>query len=274
MPTQRLSMRRIKQLLTMRFGARAIARELGVAPSTVREYLSRVAASGIDWPLAADVTDESLMTRLFVNAGVRSGARYHAEPDWPVLVCELKRPGVNLLVLWEEYRAVYPLGYAYSRIGHLVEHRWLVRMPRRRDCRKLFDVDPAARLRLPSTTWPAQNSPLLDAFRSHDKKADGPGHVDGDIPGPARLRRHGRARSRRASGSIGYGHVCHSEACSTSRRAALGLSRPYVSAATASLACTFRLVLAARSRDWFSRGLSWHSIFYSLPPPVRSAWPR
>lgn len=85
MPTQRLSMRRIKQLLTMRFGAgastRVIARELGVAPSTVREYLSRASAAGIVWPLAADVTDDSLMTRLFVNAGVRTGARYHAEPD-------------------------------------------------------------------------------------------------------------------------------------------------------------------------------------------------
>jgi AcrR family transcriptional regulator len=61
-------MRRIKQLLTMRFGAgastREIARELGVAPSTVREYLSRAAAAGVGWPLAADVTDESLMARL------------------------------------------------------------------------------------------------------------------------------------------------------------------------------------------------------------------
>ena len=51
MPTQRLSMRRIKQLLTMRFGAgastREIARELGVAPSTVRECLSRASAAGI-----------------------------------------------------------------------------------------------------------------------------------------------------------------------------------------------------------------------------------
>jgi len=123
MPTQRLSMRRIKQLLTMRFGAgastREIARELGVAPSTVREYLGRAAAAGIIWPLAADVTDESLMARLFVNAGVRAGARYLAESDWASLVRELERPGVNLLVLWEEYRAVHPQGYAYSRFCQL-----------------------------------------------------------------------------------------------------------------------------------------------------------
>jgi transposase len=116
-------MRRIKQLLTMHFGAgastRAIARELGIAPSTVREYLGLASAAGIGWPLAADVTDESLMARLFVNAGVRTGARFHAEPDWSALVRELKRPGVNLLVLWEEYRANHPQGYAYSRFCQL-----------------------------------------------------------------------------------------------------------------------------------------------------------
>jgi hypothetical protein len=98
MPTQRLSMRRIKQLLALHFGAgassRAIGRELGIVPSTVREYLGRVAAVGIGWPLAADVTDESLMARLFVNAGVRAGARFHAETDWSALARELKRPGV------------------------------------------------------------------------------------------------------------------------------------------------------------------------------------
>jgi hypothetical protein len=106
MPTQRLSMRRIEQLPTIRFGAgastRAIGRQLGIAPSTVREYLGRATAPGIGWPLAADVTDESLMARLFVNAG----ARFHADPAWAALVRGLKRPGVNLLVLCDEYRAV------------------------------------------------------------------------------------------------------------------------------------------------------------------------
>ena len=97
MPTERLSMRRIRQLLALHFSAgastRAIGRELGIAPSTVREYLTRAVAAGISWPLAADITDESLMARLFVNSGVRTGARFHAEPDWAALVLELKRPG-------------------------------------------------------------------------------------------------------------------------------------------------------------------------------------
>ena len=140
-------------------------------PSTVREYLSRAAAAGIGWPLAADVTDESLMARLFVNAGVRAGARFHAEPDWSALVGELKRPGVNLLVLWEEYRAVHPEGYAYSRFCQLFREferrlspplpfhrpcRWNLRQLRqpcasstRRDTRR-SSTTPASRCRLPT----------------------------------------------------------------------------------------------------------------------------
>ena len=123
MPAQRLSMRRIRLLLALHFGAgastRTIGRELGIAPSTVREYLARAAAAGVGWPLAADVTDESLVARLFVNAGVRAGARHHAEPDWPAVARELKRPGVNLQILWDEYRAIHPGGYAYSRFCQL-----------------------------------------------------------------------------------------------------------------------------------------------------------
>ena len=119
MPTKRLSMRRIQRLMTLHFGAgaptRAIARELGISHSTVREYLARIAAAGITWPLPAEVTDEELERRLFVNGGVRAGARHYVEPDWAAVTRELKRPGVTLLLLWEEYRAGQPDGYGYSR---------------------------------------------------------------------------------------------------------------------------------------------------------------
>ena len=36
---------------------------------------------------------------------MRPGLRRRAEPDWASLAREAKRPGVNLMVLWEEYRA-------------------------------------------------------------------------------------------------------------------------------------------------------------------------
>ena len=119
MPTKRLTMRRIHRLMTLRFGAgattRAISRELGISHSTVREYLARIAAAGITWPLPAELGDLELEQRLFVNGGVRGGARHHVEPDWAAVARELKRPGVNLMILWEEYRAVHSDGYAYSR---------------------------------------------------------------------------------------------------------------------------------------------------------------
>jgi transposase len=86
MPTKRLSMRRIHRLMTLRFGAgaatREISRELGISHSTVREYLSRIAAASISWPLPAEVTDEELERQLFVNGGARAGARHYVEPDW------------------------------------------------------------------------------------------------------------------------------------------------------------------------------------------------
>jgi hypothetical protein len=63
--------------------------------------------------------DAVLEQRLFAHAGVKRGFRRRAEPDWGSLACELKRPGVNLMVLWQEYRAVDPAGHGYSRFCDL-----------------------------------------------------------------------------------------------------------------------------------------------------------
>ena len=119
MPTERLSMRRIRQVLQLHFGARSSARVIagtvGVGRSTVQDYLARAAAAGLVWPLPQDLTDEALEQLLFPEPRTKPGARRYVEPDWPVLVREMKRPGVNLSVLFEEYRGVYPDGYAYSR---------------------------------------------------------------------------------------------------------------------------------------------------------------
>ena len=123
MPARReLTMRQLRQMLRLHHdgvSAREIGRTLGVARSTIQDNLVRAQAAGIGWPLPAEWTDEFLEQRLFARSGVQPGRRRHSEPDWAALARELKRPGVNLMVLWEEYREVHPDGYGYSRFCDL-----------------------------------------------------------------------------------------------------------------------------------------------------------
>ncbi len=123
MPAKReLTMRQIRQMLRLAHdgvSAREIGRTLRAARSTIQDNLNRARTAGLSWPLPGDLTDDVLEQRLFARAGARRGFRRRAEPDWASLACELKRPGVNLTVLWEEYREVHPDGYGYSRFCDL-----------------------------------------------------------------------------------------------------------------------------------------------------------
>jgi transposase len=112
-------MRRIREILRLKHACgapeRVIARSVGVARSTVALALERAAAAGLSWPLPETLTDRALEAVLFAGAGVRPGSRRKAEPDWPQVHRELRRPGVTLTLLWEEYRADNPAAYRYSR---------------------------------------------------------------------------------------------------------------------------------------------------------------
>ena len=123
MPAKReLTMRQLRYMLRLHHdgvSARTIGRALGVARSTIQDNLQRAQASGIAWPLPPELTDDILEQRLFARCGVSTGLRRRSEPDWGMLARELKRPGVNLMVLWEEYRQVQPDGYGYSRFCDL-----------------------------------------------------------------------------------------------------------------------------------------------------------
>jgi transposase len=123
MPARReLTMRQLRQMLRLHHdgvSAREIGRTLGVARSTIQDNLERARVAGIGWPLPSEWTDELLEQRLFARAGVNPGRRRRTEPDWAALARELKRSGVNLMVLWEEYRESHPDGYGYSRFCDL-----------------------------------------------------------------------------------------------------------------------------------------------------------
>ena len=115
-------MRRVREVLrlwTAGVGLNEIARRVGVAPSTVRLTLKRLASAGLSWPLPAEMTDSALEAALFAAVGTKQGYRRRTEPDWSEIHRELKRKHVTLAMLWDEYIERHPDGYRYSRFCEL-----------------------------------------------------------------------------------------------------------------------------------------------------------
>jgi transposase len=119
-------MRKIGEALRLKaagLSTRKIAASLGIGQSTASEYLKRAARAGLSWPLPAGLSDADLERQLFQSTGgaTRCGL---APPDWPQVHRELRRKGVTLSLVWEEYRATQPDdGYGYSRFCELYR-RW------------------------------------------------------------------------------------------------------------------------------------------------------
>ncbi len=116
MATERLPMRKIRDVLRLHAGGlskRQIAASLGVGPTSVGEYIRRARHAELGWPLPETLNDEALERLLFPPPrNIPSDQR--PQPDWTAIHRELRRPGVTLSLLWEEYRAAYPDGYSLS----------------------------------------------------------------------------------------------------------------------------------------------------------------
>ena len=60
MPAERLSMRKVREVLRLKHACgasvRMIARSVGIGHTTVAEYLRRTAVIGITWPVPAEST--------------------------------------------------------------------------------------------------------------------------------------------------------------------------------------------------------------------------
>ena len=107
MPTERLSMRKVREVLRLKHAVglsyREISEATGVGKTAVYEYIRRAEAIGITWPVAEEIDDATLERRLFACPGALVLERDAV--DWAKVHEELKRRGVTLLLLWQEYRA-------------------------------------------------------------------------------------------------------------------------------------------------------------------------
>ena len=115
MPRERLPMRKIGDVLRLHAGGlskRRIAVSLNIGRTAVGDYIVRARRAGLSWQLPEGLSEADLERLLFPPLVVSPGHR--PLPDWPLLHRELKRRGVTLSLLWEEYRAVHRDGYGYS----------------------------------------------------------------------------------------------------------------------------------------------------------------
>ena len=115
-------MRKIKEVLRLKFdnqlSKRQIAQSCSIAHSTVSEYLRRFREAPLSWPLPEKIDDNQLEQLLFPRPQIGSPHR-RPQPDWSYIHRELRRKGVTLMLLWQEYKEVYPNGYQPSQFCHL-----------------------------------------------------------------------------------------------------------------------------------------------------------
>lgn len=117
-------MRQLRQVLRLHLEAGLsygqISRALGVPKSTVGKVCLHARAAEVSWALAQTLSDEALEARLYPPAVARCSRQL--EPDWAVVHQELKRPGVTLQLLWEEYQREHG-GRAYKYTAFCTKYR-------------------------------------------------------------------------------------------------------------------------------------------------------
>ena len=84
MAQRKLTMRKIKEILRLKWGLGLSDRQVGVslkvAHSTVGEYVKRAERAGLDWPQAEKLKETELREKLFPPKNADLNAR--PQPDW------------------------------------------------------------------------------------------------------------------------------------------------------------------------------------------------
>jgi transposase len=89
-----------------------VGRSLKISRSVAGKYVSLARVAAVDWAMAQTLTDEELETKLYRPALPRSS--HQLAPDFASVHQELKRAGVTLQLLWEEYAKDNALAYKYT----------------------------------------------------------------------------------------------------------------------------------------------------------------
>ena len=141
MTENRITMRKLLEILRMRFGSqlslRQISHSVRVSVGTVSNYVEAFQESELSWPLAEDISEPELIQALFPDASI-ANRKGLIDPDWAEVHQELKRKEVTKQQLWEKYCQAYPLNaYSYAQYCHRY-NQW--RGCQKRSIRQLYNA--------------------------------------------------------------------------------------------------------------------------------------
>ena len=106
MSAPRVAMRKIKECLRLKLecglSLERVARALGLSKGVVAKYVTRAGTLGLDWA-ALSVLDESEIAARLCAPVVRTRGQ-RAPMDLATMHVELRRKGMTLLLLWQEYQ--------------------------------------------------------------------------------------------------------------------------------------------------------------------------
>lgn len=121
MNQKRPSMRKLREVLRLKFDCklsnRTIAKSVNISASTVSYYTRAFLAAELSWPLPERMSDDELMRLLEPHCLQLTlvTSQQKQLPCFKIIYNELKRKGVTLQLLWQEYHDNYPSkSYSYS----------------------------------------------------------------------------------------------------------------------------------------------------------------
>ena len=128
MPTESISMRKLKEILRLKYQAELSHRKIGVSlsisPGTVSTYINRAKLMGIEsWPLPTHWDDVKL-NKQFIQTKIKPRTAIPL-PNWLMFHPQLKKKGVTKQLLWQEYIERNPDNhYSYPQMCRIYKD-WL-----------------------------------------------------------------------------------------------------------------------------------------------------
>jgi len=110
--------REILRLLEMKLSYRKVAEALNISRKVVSDISKKAMYLGICHSMIIDLQDDILTELLGFDNSKEPENQNKLRDFFPYVYKELKRPGVTLQILWEEYLNIEPEGYKYSRFCH------------------------------------------------------------------------------------------------------------------------------------------------------------